>query len=253
MNTVALLYHDVVRDRNFASSGFPGADADIYKLTEDNFAAHLDRLAALEVNALVTVDDGGVSAIETIAPLLEERKMSGYFFVATDWIDRPGFLSKSQIAELRKRGHLIGSHSCSHPARISHLSPERMQDEWQRSVDILSDILFEFVQMASVPGGFYSPDVARTASLAGVRTLFTSEPTRIVSRVDDCVVVGRYMIQQSTTPEAAAALARGDWFPTTAQAFTWNTKKVLKAVGGPAWLRFRKWSLENTAASRRAG
>ena len=243
MNSVALLYHDVVLNGAYESSGFRGADADIYKLDAREFLQHLDAISSVNAQALITVDDGGVSAAENIAPLLERFGLNGYFFVPTDWIGRDGFLSREQIRELRSRGHLIGSHSCSHPERISHCTWDRICEEWRRSVDILSEILREDGQMASIPGGFYSQRVARAAGLAGIRTLFTSEPTVQVQKVDNCVVVGRFMIQQRTSPGQAAALARGDALPRLRQSLVWNTKKGLKVVGGNAWLRFRKWAL----------
>ncbi len=243
MRTVALLYHDVVHGEDFDSSGFPGGDANIYKLTRSRFESHLDALARVRSKFLITVDDGGVSAIDVIAPMLEERAMTGYFFIPTNWIDRPGFLSKDQVRQLRHRGHLIGSHSCSHPQRISRCSWDQMRDEWQRSIDVLTGILLEPVRMASVPGGFYSRRVAEAAALSGIRTLFTSEPVSSGSRVAGCAVAGRYMIRQSTSAQTAAALARRDALPCASQYMAWNTKKILKRAGGTAWLRFRKWAL----------
>jgi peptidoglycan/xylan/chitin deacetylase (PgdA/CDA1 family) len=242
--TVALLYHDVVRDGNFTSSGFQGGDSDIYKLDAGQFRRHVDAITKESSRVLITVDDGGVSALQTIAPLLEAKQLHGYFFITTNWIGRPGFLSRDQIGELRQRGHLIGSHSCSHPERISHCSWEEMCDEWKRSTDVLSTILGESIQMASVPGGFYSRKVAQAAATAGIRTLFTSDPTTSVACVNGCVVAGRFMIQRSTSPELAAALARAAVVPRLKQSVSWNAKKVLKAAGGTAWLRFRKWALK---------
>ena len=51
--------------------------------------------------------------------MLERYGWPGYFFVATDWIGRPGFLNAAQFRELDSRGHVIGSHSCSYPERMA--------------------------------------------------------------------------------------------------------------------------------------
>jgi peptidoglycan/xylan/chitin deacetylase (PgdA/CDA1 family) len=253
MKSVALLYHDVVRDGEFSSSGFDGADANIYKLDVQQFRCHLDAVAETGRHPLITVDDGGVSALETIAPMLEAKRFFGCFFIATDFIDRRGFLSRNQIRELRRRGHLIGSHSCSHPERISHCSWENLLDEWKRSSDILSYLLEEPVRLASVPGGFYSPRVARAAADAGCRVLFTSDPTTVVHQVDGCAVVGRFTLRRTSSPELAAAFARADWFPILQQALLWKAKKCAKTIGGTAWLQFRKWALQETEAAPEAG
>jgi peptidoglycan/xylan/chitin deacetylase (PgdA/CDA1 family) len=188
----------------------------------------------------LTFDDGGVSAYSQIADELEERGWRGYFFVATDWIGKAGFLNPLQIRELRRRGHIIGTHSCSHPSRISFHTLGDIIHEWRRSSGILSDILGEHVVTASVPGGYYSEKVARAAAIAGLQTLFTSEPTTHTNLIEGCTIKGRFMIQRDTSARTAAAIARGAILPQFQQLVWWNSKKVLKAVGGRAWLNFRK-------------
>lgn len=192
---VTLLYHDVTPANADDLSGFAGPEAARYKLTPDVFSCHLDAVGArvsqpplIDLSAagrsrtdrdawLITFDDGGLSAVTDIAGQLEQRGWRGWFFIATDFIDTPSFCSRAQLRELHERGHVIGSHSCSHPERISSCSRERLLDEWQRSCDVLSEIIRQPVTTASVPGGFYSRDVARAAAAAGIRVLFNSEPT----------------------------------------------------------------------------
>jgi peptidoglycan/xylan/chitin deacetylase (PgdA/CDA1 family) len=240
MNEIALLYHDVVGVDDFDSSGFPGGDAAIYKLPRKAFLSHLDAIAKANPSVVLTFDDGGVSAYCCIADELEERGWRGYFFTATNWIGKPGFLNVSQIRDLRERGHIIGSHSCSHPPRISRYTLGDIIHEWSRSSAILSDILGERVLTGSVPGGYYSEKVARAAAIAGLETLFTSEPTTQTDLVEGCVVKGRFMIQRGTSARTAAALARGAVIPQFQQFVSWNSKKFLKAIGGKTWLNFRR-------------
>jgi peptidoglycan/xylan/chitin deacetylase (PgdA/CDA1 family) len=249
MTEIALLYHDVVGTDDFDSSGFEGGDAAIYKLPRKTFLNHLDAIAKASPSVLLTFDDGGVSAYSYIADELEERGWRGYFFVATNWIGKPRFLNRSQIRELRERGHTIGSHSCSHPSRISRFTLGDIIHEWSCSSAVLSDILGEKILTASVPGGYYSEKVARAAALAGLETLFTSEPTVQTEVVEGCMVKGRFMIQRSTSARTAASLARGAVLPQFQQFVWWNSKKVLKAVGGRAWLNFRKRVLNNCTGS----
>src|SRR5437879_513325 len=115
------MYHDVVEDGNYASSGFPGEGADLYKLGRREFARHLEAIRAAigSREVCLTFDDGGVSAYERVAGMIEQFDWRGYFFVTTDWIGRPGFLNAAQICELDRRGHVMGSHSCSHPTRMA--------------------------------------------------------------------------------------------------------------------------------------
>jgi hypothetical protein len=59
-----------------------------------------------------------------------------------------------------------------------------------------------------VPGGHLSRRVLDSASVAGLRYLFTSEPWLIPRRVGDCWILGRYAVQASTTAAQVADLAR---------------------------------------------
>src|SRR6185436_15745696 len=157
--------------------------------------------------------------------------------ITTDHIGAPTFLSRPQIRDLHQRGHGIGSHSCSHPERMSSCGWDHLVLEWQQSRAALEDILGEPVTTASVPGGFYSRAVARAAAHAGVKVLFNSEPTRRVFPIEGCLIVGRYSVVRGMGPDAAAALALGKFFPRLRQSTSWKLKKLAKATGGRVYLR----------------
>ena len=172
--------------------------------------------------------------------MLEHYGWRGYFFVTTDWIGRPGFLNAEQIRELDQRGHIIGSHSCSHPTRMAREPWERLMAEWKESTERLKAIVGHRVTVASVPGGYYSRRVAEAATEAGIETLFTSEPTAAVHTVNGCRVLGRYAIMQGMGPEWAAGFATGRITPRLCQALLWNAKRAAKALGGGVYLRVRE-------------
>jgi peptidoglycan/xylan/chitin deacetylase (PgdA/CDA1 family) len=258
VRAISLLYHDVVQPGHFRASGFPGSDASIYKLELPEFERHLRAIhSAIQrppltvpeledistCPLLLTFDDGGVSAHEHIAGLLEAYGWRGHFFVTADWIGRNGFLNPAQIRDLQARGHFMGSHSCSHPPRMSYCTRRQLHREWNDSIAVLSEILGRKVDLASVPGGYYDRNVAEEAAEAGINTLFTSEPQSTSQVVDGCAVMGRYTIQQGVGPATAAAIACGKILPRYQQLAFWNAKKVAKAAGGTSWLRLRKWIL----------
>ena len=267
MKTIALLYHDVIAGEGQQhTSGFQGADADLYKLDARLFNAHLH--AIREANAsqpvltlespqspaskryplLLTFDDGGASAITQTAQALAAYGWLGYFFITTDYIGSPGFLNAEQIRALHQIGHVIGSHSCSHPLRMSACSEQQLSVEWGQSIKQLSQILGGPVHTASVPGGHYSRRVGRAASQSGIKILFTSEPTVRSHQIDDCLVLGRFSVQRSTPASNVAAIARGEILPRLAQAMLWNAKKVVKIAGGTAYLKARKALLRDKSA-----
>ena len=269
MKALSILYHDVIDGDDFDSSGFPGPAAERYKLSAADFEKHLDAISRVlssapaivsELSAnesaskvLLTFDDGGASS-PRIADMLEKRDWRGHFFITTDYIGKPNFVSAQGIRDLRQRGHVIGSHSCSHPRRMSALSSEQMFDEWRRSTEVLAQLIEEPVIIASVPRGNHSAGVARAAVKAGIKFLFTSEPTWRVNRVEGCWTLGRYGILRGMPASASAGFAAGSFAPCLQQWIAWNLKKVLKNVGGNSYHRLRDLSLgEQAIADRSSG
>jgi peptidoglycan/xylan/chitin deacetylase (PgdA/CDA1 family) len=261
MRALSIMYHDVVENAAYDSSGFPGEGANIYKLRREDFARQLDAIrAAVPAGAVsaiagrreisgrppvfLTFDDGGASFHKPIAGMLEELGWRGHFFITTGRIGMPGFLDATQLRDLHQRGHVVGSHSHSHPTRMAALTLEQMAQEWRESVARLADILGQPVRVASVPGGYYSRQVARTAAAAGIEVLFNSEPTAAGKLTDGCLVLGRYVVMRGMGPEWAAGFAAGRIGPRWRQTALWKAKRVAKALGGTAYLKARQAMLD---------
>ena len=258
MRIISLTYHDVVcAARNGKSSGFDGRSPSRYILDQNEFETHLAAIAAVRDTSpqsvlrvleapseprpfLLTFDDGAASAYTCIAELLDGYNWRAHFFITTDYIGAPHHLTKEQIRDIRQRGHLIGSHSCSHPHQMSNCSMKQMMEEWTQSVKVLSDVLGEQVTIASVPGGHYSMKVARAASASGIKVLFNSEPVTSCHTVDGCTVLGRYSILRGTPPIVAARLSVGEPGPRLRQLLIWNLKKIPKYCAGESYLKIRK-------------
>lgn len=249
--THALMYHDVFSGDPDAS-GFAGPGPARYKLPWPAFVAHLDAIAGAvgrppevaerEVGTpgswTLTFDDGGASMLD-VAAELGRRGWRGHFFVTTGLIGEPGFLDAEGVRELRRLGHAVGSHSSSHPERMSALAEERLLAEWRTSVDLLSELLGEQITTASVPGGYYAPRVAAAAERAGIAVLCTSEPVRTTRRVGGCLVVGRLSVRRSTTPADVAAAVAGKRSPWLRQYAGWNLRKPVKALLGDRYRSLR--------------
>ena len=255
MRAHSIMYHDVVENGDFESSGFPGEGAHLYKLRREEFTRHLDAIAAVGrpvatirslegAPVLLTFDDGGASFHHPIADLLESRGWRGHFFITTDRIGTAGFLGEAEVRELHRRGHIIGSHSCSHPARMAALSRTELDREWCESLSRLSSLVGTSVKVASVPGGFYSRAVGEAAAAAGVEVLFTSEPTAQTATLNGCLLLGRYVIQRGMEPEWSAGFAAGRRAQCWRQTALWKVKRVAKALGGSGYLKLRKAILE---------
>ena len=259
VQALAIMYHDVVENGDFASSGFPGEGANMYKLRREDFERHLDAIhrAVPSVSTVrqyprpcgplpvfLTFDDGGASFHTPIADLLEARGWRGHFFITTGRLGEPGFLTAPQVYELHRRGHVIGSHSCSHPTRMAALTRPEMDREWRESLDRLSGIVGEAVKVASVPGGYYSRQVGESAAAAGIEVLFTSEPKVTAATLGGCLVLGRYVIRRGMGPEWSAGFAAGERHYRWRQTALWKLKSIPKALGGAAYLKWRQAVIE---------
>lgn len=236
---IVLMYHDIIDDPIADASGFRGAAANHYKLSPTTFVEHLAAGPSAAPHILFTFDDGGCSAINPCADLLEQTGVRGLFFVPSDYIGTHGFCTGAQLRELHARGHTIGSHSASHPVPISNLDDSALADEWVSSRGVLQELLGCAIVDASVPGGFTSPRVERAAMNAGYSRLFTSEPTRSVRMVGAMTVHGRYAVTRKSSVETIATVLGGSSWPWIRQAAWWKSKQIVKAMGGAAWLRFR--------------
>jgi peptidoglycan/xylan/chitin deacetylase (PgdA/CDA1 family) len=219
MRLVSLLFHDVYI-REPGESGFSSPAADRYKLSLADFERQMAGLAGLKTPAAlvthleqrkgdrrlsmaVTVDDGGSSYYTVIADRLEQLGWRGHCFVPTKFIGMPGFMDATQLRELDARGHLIGTHSATHPARFSALSADQMRAEWSESRDVLQNLLGHEVHVGSVPGGSFSNVVAGTAADAGIRFLMNSEPVAYTRMVNRCTVAGRITIRRGARANLA--------------------------------------------------
>jgi peptidoglycan/xylan/chitin deacetylase (PgdA/CDA1 family) len=258
MGAISLMYHDVIDGGSADASGFPSGDAAIYKLPVELFRSHLKAIQqraktvsyvgemhrwADTLPVLLTFDDGGASFLDPIAGMLEEFGWRGHFFITTDFIDSPGFLTRAQIRDLHDRGHIIGSHSCSHPMRMSACTRRQLKHEWSRSLAVLSDIVNSAITTASVPGGWYSREVAEAAAESGIAVLFNSEPKTRAETIGRTMVLGRFAMFADTPASVCGAFAAGERWPVARQKLVWNAKKVFKAAGGELYVTIRNMIL----------
>jgi peptidoglycan/xylan/chitin deacetylase (PgdA/CDA1 family) len=206
------MYHEVTDAPR--SSGFQRPAARGYTLSREEFDRHLAGIAAgplapalvtrLDLSRpgrhlLLTFDDGGKSAMQA-AEALSRHGWRGHFFVVTQRIGERTFVSAEDIRSLRREGHVVGSHSHSHPDIFPDLPPARMAEEWRVSARILEDVMGEPCLAAAVPGGDISQAVLESAARTGYRYLFTSEPRLRPELVDGCWVLGRFCLKAGVSP-----------------------------------------------------
>jgi peptidoglycan/xylan/chitin deacetylase (PgdA/CDA1 family) len=235
-----LMYHEVTDDPK--TSGFQRAGALPYTLSRSAFAAHLQAIAGgrlkpelvsnLDLTSrngngrhehlVLTFDDGGASAMY-VADELARRDWKAHFFIITGRIGERTFLKPADVRALRAAGHVVGTHSHTHPDIFRSLPREIMATEWRVSRAILEALLGEPCVAASVPGGDISRVVLESAADAGIQYLFTSEPLLTPERVGDTWILGRVTLKAGVSPSTIRELIsfRG-----------WQRAQVIRRVGG---------------------
>ena len=179
----------------------------------------------------------------TIASLRCSRSFGwrGHFFITTGRIGSAGFVNEAQIRDLRRRGHVIGSHSSTHPTRMSYLPWEQMERRmvgeqvvsgrysWRASED---RVCARWILLQEGGAG-------RGARAHRGAVQFGAWSARAFL-LDGCLVAGRYAIMRDTPPAISGAIAGGSLLPRWKQSVLWKAKKIAKAAGGCAYLRVRE-------------
>ena len=228
---VVLMYHDIVTDDD-KTSGFQGKNAFEYKVEATAFERQVKTLQGK--NVVFTFDDGGVSFITKAAPILEKYGFKGVFFISTKYIGTPGFLSAEQVKELVERGHIVGSHSHTHPEIFTKLSGEEITQEWQLSSQTLRGILGNEEYTASIPNGYTSKAILDAAIQNGFKTIYTSQPTTKTKTYKDNTLIGRYVVLDGMTTEDVLRIVTSKSYQVK-MSLRWHLLNIVKLVLGSSY------------------
>jgi len=219
-----LIYHHVVPGR---SSGLLFVTPDTFdqqlKYLKDNDyqSVSFDDLAdCLEYGAplperpvILSFDDGWENQFANGFPLLQKYGFTATFFVVTNYLDRPNFMTTEQLKTMIAAGMTIGGHSRSHPALPSIGNAQRLKDEIAGSKAWLEDRLGVAIDAFAYPYGSYTPAVAATVKAAGYRTARTvdSGTHAALDNLDTlpAIVFPAFMSRYRVVVEVAASDMKG--------------------------------------------
>lgn len=241
MKRVVLMYHDIVTTKD-KSSGFQNKNAFLYKVEESAFEEQVKALQGRE--EVFTFDDGGESFLTKAAPILEKYGFKGVFFISTKYIGTQGFLTEEQVKALAERGHVVGSHSHTHPEIFTKLSKEEIREEWRKSYDILKDILGEKDLPMSIPNGYTSKTIMEEAIKCGFTDIYTSQPTTKIKLFQKHNVIGRYVVHENMTTEDVLRIVNSKGFRLK-MALKWQMLNVVKGVLGTSYDTVKAWMMHH--------
>ena len=115
----------------------------------------LDQTAPLPAKpVMLTFDDGYADAYGVVLPLLRAYGMTGTFFVTVNLVDKPGYISRTQVRALADAGMDVESHAMDHVPMTSPLASQTYQ--MCRARDFLSAWTGTDVRHFAYPSGDYN-------------------------------------------------------------------------------------------------
>ena len=140
---------------------------------------------------VITFDDGYDDSYEMAVPLLDQYRMPAVFFIVTEWMGTPGFMTWPEVWQISefidtsgKHPFKIGSHSSSHPflQRSAENFPDHndyltfLNTELGDSKTWITDVTGQDTIFLSLPygDGANNTDIIETAASSGYSGIRTS-------------------------------------------------------------------------------
>ncbi len=144
------------------------ADAGYHVVSFADLERHFADGAPLPKNPIIiSFDDGWSDQFTYAFPILKKYHYTATFFVFTNPIGRRGFVSWSDLREMRDAGMTIGSHSKSHPFLTKITDPAVLWSEIDGSKQTLEKNLGVTVNEFAYPFGQYNTDIVALVKKAG--------------------------------------------------------------------------------------
>lgn len=187
----ALMYHrfgDATRDPFCVDT--QAFEKQVRWLAQEKLAVSLERLLLFleggcsipSGSVLLTVDDGFLSVLSQMAPILHRHDVPAVAYVTTGRLGtgEPGaaerYLTWDEAAKLAELGVTVGSHAHTHSS-LGRMSLKQARDEGSRSRELLQARLGIEADSFAYPYGMrpdHSPETAAALRELGYRSVFTA-------------------------------------------------------------------------------
>ncbi|MBI5869755.1 MAG: polysaccharide deacetylase family protein [Actinobacteria bacterium] len=155
---------------------------------------------------MLTFDDGYVDNYQVVVPILEKYDFPATFYIVTDLVGTPEYMSWDQIVELDRKGMDIGSHTAAH-RDLTTLGAADLQAEVTGSAETLKAHLGHPVYWFCYPAGKYDADVIASVKESGYLLATSTDPGEQQSS-DDPFVLMRYRVRSDTGLEGFKEMVR---------------------------------------------
>ncbi|EFR40096.1 polysaccharide deacetylase [Selenomonas sp. oral taxon 137 str. F0430] len=127
-----------------------------------------------EKPVILSFDDGYEDNHRVILPMLDERGMKGVFYIVTNDIGQPGYMTWDNLRALESHGMEIGSHTANH-IPLTTLTREQQLDEIRLSKLLLEWNGMKTIYSFSYPNGSYDDVIVDMLAEENYLTAVTGE------------------------------------------------------------------------------
>jgi Predicted xylanase/chitin deacetylase len=124
-------------------------------------------------NVRLTLDDGNDSDARIVLPKLVEAGLTAAFFIPSDRIGTPGYVTEHDILELHQAGMEIGSHGSAHLNWLKAGDAEIANDV-TRSIERLTNVIKAPVRSVAIPYGYCDRRVLAVLRQLGIGRVYSS-------------------------------------------------------------------------------
>jgi peptidoglycan/xylan/chitin deacetylase (PgdA/CDA1 family) len=162
----------IVAPRVFARQMQALAGAGYHTVSGEDLEEHVARGAPLPAKpVLLTFDDASAGQFAVALPILRRHGFVATFFVMTVVLDKPGWLTRSQVRALDRAGMTIGAHTWDHSP-----VPGYSGSDWHRQIEQpardLSRLVGHPVRLFAYPFGLWNPSAIEHLWQAGLVAAF---------------------------------------------------------------------------------
>jgi peptidoglycan/xylan/chitin deacetylase (PgdA/CDA1 family) len=144
----------------------------IKTLTIDEFSLHKSKTK--DKSICLTFDDGWLGNYLYVYPILREYGFNGTFFVATELISKPFYMTWDHLKEMAVNGMSIQSHTVNHRP-LGRMEEKKIIFELQESKKAIEEKLGTGVNHLSLPHGSKNGIIWPLAKEVGYKSICTSD------------------------------------------------------------------------------
>ncbi len=154
------------------------SESGYHSITLEQFSQYMSGEGDLpDKPVLITFDDGYEDNYEYAYPILKKYNMIATFFLITDFIGRPGYLTWDQVKEMDAAGMEFGSHTLSHRP-LDSFDREGVRHELVGSKKAVEWRLGKKCEFIAFPEGKFTDTVLEETENAGYKYGFTVDTGR---------------------------------------------------------------------------